>query len=258
MNTIHFTDRNDDLLLLDLDGTVIDIAARPDAVIVEAILKTALRDLHYHDPHGLVIVTGRALSDVDRLLDPLRLPAIASHGAELRLAGTAGGVAALPVKYLQPLIEGIMRPFLPLGAVLEWKPFSAAVHVRAAHELTNPIADALTEFVQRHRAYRLQRGRHVFEVLPAGISKAQSVRRLLQHLPYAGRRSIYIGDDSADEDAMKESARLGGIALRVAGEFFTQPASYFSSPSEVRAWLVSKATDRTSGTSRQSSRCISE
>jgi trehalose 6-phosphate phosphatase len=253
------TTARDDLLLLDLDGTVIDIAPLPGAVVVDEALKSALQELLARDPLGLVIVTGRAMSDADHLLSPLRLPAIASHGAEVRVAGTAAtGTGALSVRYLKPLIEALMTPFVPQGAVLEWKPYSAAIHVRTTPELTGPVRDALQSFVERHRSYRVQPGRHVFEVLPAGVSKAAAVARLMQHLPYAGRRPIYIGDDSADHDAMREVERAGGTALQVAGEYFAPDAAHFASAADVRAWLVARAREWTSGTVADCSRCISE
>jgi trehalose 6-phosphate phosphatase len=253
------TTARDDLLLLDLDGTVIDIAPLPSAVIVDGALKSALGELLARDPMGLVIVTGRALADADRLLSPLRLPAIASHGAEVRVAGTAAvGTGALSIRYLKPLIEALITPFVPQGAVLEWKPYSAAVHVRAAPELAGPVGEALQAFVERHRSYRVQPGRHVFEVLPAGVAKATAVARLMQHLPYAGRRPIYIGDDRADHDAMREVERAGGTALRVAGEYFPIADAHFASAADVRAWLVSRARELPSGTALHGTRCISE
>jgi trehalose 6-phosphate phosphatase len=239
----------DDLLLLDLDGTVIDIAPLPGAVVVDSAVKWALHELSTRDPLGLVIVTGRALSDADRLLGPLRLPAIASHGAEMRVAGTAAvGTGALSVRYLRPLIETLTSPFVLQGAVLEWKPYSAAVHVRAAPELAGPVEDALQRFVERHQSYRVQPGRHVFEVLPAGVSKANAVARLMQHLPYAGRRPIYIGDDRADDDAMRQVEKVGGTALQVAGEYFPICGAHFASASDVRSWLVARARELTPGT----------
>lgn len=247
-----------DLVLLDLDGTVIDIAALPTDVTVDAGLKSDLLTLHARDPFGLVVVTGRALADVDRLLTPLRLPAIASHGAELRVAGTVADGSALPVRYLQRMIETAMRPFLVAGAVLEWKPFSAAIHVRAVPELASSVSQVLDEFVAKHGNLRVQPGRHVFEVLPSSISKAQAVRRLMQHLPYAGRRPLYIGDDSADEDAMRVILAMDGEAFCVAGEYFPPEVSRFGSPADVRSWLSTRANPPPSGTSSQSSRCLSD
>ncbi|MBY0227454.1 MAG: trehalose-phosphatase [Hyphomicrobium sp.] len=249
----------DDLLLLDLDGTVIDIAPLPGEVWVDGSLKSVLHELFMRDPLGLVIVTGRSLSDADRMLTPIRLPAIASHGAEVRVAGTAAAsTGALSIRYLKPALEAVLNPFVTCGAIVEWKPYSSAVHVRTAPELAGPVLEALRAFVERNRSYRVQPGPYVFEVLPAGVAKATAVSRLMQHLPYAGRRPVFIGDDCADHDAMREVERVGGTALKVAGEYFPISDSHFASTADVRAWLMSRAREETSGTASDCSRCISE
>lgn len=223
-----------DVLLLDLDGTVIDIAARPDAVFVEPCLINALWSLSAREPSGLVIVTGRALADADRMLFPLRLPTIASHGAEWRVPGI--GVEAPPtIGVFRLAIEDLLKPIA--GAVLEWKPYSAAVHVRNAPEAAAAVLSALNIWVSANPDYRIATGRHVFEVVHKSISKAAAVERLLNEPPYVRRRPIYVGDDHADEGAMREIERRGGIAMRVAGEYFEPQCSTFQSPRDVREWL---------------------
>ncbi len=199
----------DELVLLDIDGTVVDIAPRPDAVVVEPSLKSSLRQLLAHDPHGLVLVTGRALRDADRLMAPLTLPALASHGAEARVAGTAWPRVPPAINTLRPLIENLMRVFP--AAVIEWKPFSAAVHVRSAPEVARPVGAVLDAFARANRTYRIERGKQVFEIVPTGVSKAEAVRRLLRHLPYAGRHAIYIA--SCRRRVLLKRAR----ALRLSG-----------------------------------------
>ncbi len=246
----------DELVLLDIDGTVVDIAPRPDAVVVEPSLKSSLRQLLAHDPHGLVLVTGRALRDADRLMAPLTLPALASHGAEARVAGTAWPRVPPAINTLRPLIENLMRVFP--AAVIEWKPFSAAVHVRSAPEVARPVGAVLDAFARANRTYRIERGKQVFEIVPTGVSKAEAVRRLLRHLPYAGRHAIYIGDDCADEAAMRVAEQAGGSALRVAGEFFSKEHAHFASPAAVREWLSARAYAACEGTSPTGLRCISQ
>ncbi len=246
-----------DLLLLDLDGTLLDIAERPDAVVVEDTVRQALGVLNHCDPHGLVIVTGRALAVVDDLMAPLRLPAIASHGAEIRVPGTAELTGVAPILTIQHAIEALLRSF---GAVtVEWKPFSVAVHVRSAPELEPAVGAALDRFVKAHPDYRLQRGRRVFEIVPAGVSKAAAVRRLLRQTPFDMRRAIYVGDDAADEAAMGEVLTRGGLALRVAGEHFAAASADFASPHHVRSWLCRRGRRAaTAGTASNTMRCIGE
>lgn len=223
------------LVLLDLDGTVIDIAARPDHAFADPRLKETLARMHERDPLSLVLVTGRALADADRLLDPLRLNAVASHGAELRVAGTEARHIPPRIDSIRPLVEALVRPFA--GAVIEWKPYSVAIHIRNVPALARPLEAVLSEMERSNRTYRIQKGRMVYEIVPREVSKERAVRRLLGHLPYAGRSPVYIGDDPADEDAMHTVAGRGGRVLRVAGEHFAAASADFASPAEVRDWL---------------------
>src|ERR1700744_2126315 len=80
-------------LFLDIDGTLLDLARTPDAVVVPDDLHAALARL-YDELHGaLAFVSGRSLIAIDRLFAPLRTAAIGCHGAEVR--GVDGTVRAL-------------------------------------------------------------------------------------------------------------------------------------------------------------------
>lgn len=237
MSVIDVVERSANLILLDLDGTVLDIAERPEQVVVEPGLMATLQRLQTRDPIGLVLVTGRALAVADELLRPLRLNSIASYGAECRVIGTVASPNVNPVAQLRPMIEELARQFG--AATVEWKPFSVAFHFRLVPSLSGPLYVALSAFIRENPGYRIQDGRHVFEIVPMAVSKAEAVRRLLRHLPYTARRPVYIGDDSADSDAMSVVEEHGGWGLRVAGEYFASQDANFQSPAAVREWLLS-------------------
>ena len=55
-------------LLIDLDGTLLDIAPTPDSVVVPDGLTDTLTALRAHLGDALAIVTGRPIETVDRLL----------------------------------------------------------------------------------------------------------------------------------------------------------------------------------------------
>ena len=71
-------------LFTDVDGTLLDIAAAPDAVAVPPGLLTTLPALSSALDGALALVSGRSIAALDRLFHPLRLPAAGQHGAELR------------------------------------------------------------------------------------------------------------------------------------------------------------------------------
>src|SRR5690349_13151434 len=72
-------------LFLDVDGTLLDIAASPDAVVVPPDLPGLLIRLNERLGGALALVTGREIAVIDRFLGPLKLPVAGVHGAELRL-----------------------------------------------------------------------------------------------------------------------------------------------------------------------------
>ena len=59
-------------LFLDIDGTLLDLARTPDAVIVPDSLKTALCLLSARLDGALAFVSGRSLAMIDQLFAPLR------------------------------------------------------------------------------------------------------------------------------------------------------------------------------------------
>src|SRR5271169_5618011 len=73
-------------ILLDVDGTILDIAPTPEQVRVPASLRETLARLSVLTGGALALVSGRPLSDLDRLFAPLQFPAVAGHGAEFRPA----------------------------------------------------------------------------------------------------------------------------------------------------------------------------
>ena len=76
-------------LFLDFDGTLVAIAARPDAVAVEHRLHVLLQKLGDRLGGRLAIVSGRAAANIRILLDDPALVIAGSHGAEILRPGGA-------------------------------------------------------------------------------------------------------------------------------------------------------------------------
>ncbi|WP_261402546.1 trehalose-phosphatase [Chenggangzhangella methanolivorans] len=136
-------------LFLDLDGTVLDLAATPGAVSLPAETRAAIAVLSERLGGALAVITGRELADVDRILAPLRLPAAALHGAELRRRG--GGRAAAGAGDLPQRLTAALGAFVDQrpGLTLEDKGASAAVHFRASPEREGEVRDHVGDLVEK-------------------------------------------------------------------------------------------------------------
>ncbi|KGM31229.1 trehalose-phosphatase, partial [Inquilinus limosus] len=97
IDTTAFADSISGLaLFLDVDGCLIDLAERPEDVVVPPGLPGDLQRLSARVGGALALVSGRAIADLDRLFGPLSLPAAGQHGLEWR-AVPAGPVERVPV-----------------------------------------------------------------------------------------------------------------------------------------------------------------
>src|SRR5476651_2302714 len=74
-------------ILLDVDGTMIEIGPSPSDVHISEGLRQSLKRLFDLTGGALALVSGRPIRDLDVLFAPLKLPAIGGHGAEMRGRG---------------------------------------------------------------------------------------------------------------------------------------------------------------------------
>lgn len=219
-------------LFLDLDGTLIEIAATPDDVVVPPGLPVLLFALHAQLGGAVAIVTGRSLAMTDSLLKPFAAAAAGEHGVSLRLDdGTREDFkfnAAVPRSWRESLAAAAER--WP-GLLVEAKPHGVAIHYRRAPDREKDVWRLARALVpDDHPKFRLIPARKAVEIGPRSTSKGRAVERLMAHAPFRGRRPIFVGDDFTDEAGMEAARQFGGEGLRVAEVFGGQPAA-------VRAWL---------------------
>jgi trehalose 6-phosphate phosphatase len=80
------------------------------------------------------------------------------------------------------------------------------------------------------------------EIKPAGVSKANAVCDLMRYPPFAGRRPIFIGDDTTDVPVFGIISRFGGLGFSV-GQIVADVDAHFDKPETVRSWLARIAAD---------------
>jgi trehalose 6-phosphate phosphatase len=225
-------------LFLDFDGTLVEIAERPEAVVVEPGLPDTLAALRDRLGGALALVSGRSIGTLDGFLGPHRFDAAGLHGVEHRLRGELAPCRPEQHPKLRALIEALPER-LPLhpGVLIEDKGCSVGLHWRLAPE----FEEELTKLVQEMAAavgpeYRLQLGKAVAEILPARASKGGIIDYFLHQPPFAGKTAVFIGDDLTDELGFAVVNRHDGISIRV-GKGPTVAQRRVETPAELRRCL---------------------
>ena len=231
---------HDACLFLDVDGTLIDIAATPDAVEVPASLLAALERADQALGGALALVSGRSIDDLDRLFAPLRLKASGVHGAEFRF----GAGEETRWTKAEPIPGDVWRDLRALLAafprcLVENKGFSFAVHYRAAPETGARLREALELFLAQRVDLGLSilPGHFVYELKRPAIHKGAAIADFMARAPFAGRRPVFIGDDVTDTPGFAAVRERGGFAYSV-GQPLPGVLATFADPAEVRRWLA--------------------
>jgi trehalose 6-phosphate phosphatase len=224
-------------LLLDVDGTLIDIAPMPADVVIPPELLRVLAALMKRASGAVALVSGRTVETIDRLFAPLVTPVIGGHGAEMRLAN---GEAILQRPFL---LNDTLREKLHRLAdtdpriLVEDKSHSIALHYRLAPEHEASLKDGVSEIVADDGDLEVLVGKSVIDIKSKLYSKGSAVIELMACDPFAGRKPIFIGDDTTDEAVFAVLPELGGIGYSV-GKCFEGAQGTFQSPQDVRAWLT--------------------
>ena len=227
-------------ILLDVDGTLIELGPTPFEVHVPDELRTALVKLSALTGGALALVSGRPIADLDLLFSPLQLPAIGGHGAEMRLNGRTTPLAPMLSESFraQLVAAAALRP----GIVIEDKGYSVAMHYRKVPQHENWLLRHIAAATKAHEEEKTEvlAGKMMLEVKRPAINKGESVRELMKLPPFAGREPIFIGDDVTDESVFQIMPDLGGLSFSVTRKAVGL-AGIFDSPAHVREALYRMA-----------------
>lgn len=222
-------------LYLDFDGTLVDFAPAPDLVQVRGELPALLAALHTRHHGAVAVISGRRLSEVDRLCAPIVLAGAGVHGAELR--PSAPGPTHFHVDpRAQEIGEKLRRHFGDDARILvEDKGAAVALHFRLAPERADECISVMRGLA-KPRALEVVPGNKVVEARVHGFDKGHAIRMLAAQAPFAGRMPVFVGDDRTDEDGFTAVAALGGYGIKV-GDGDT--AAHYRCPTieSVHIWL---------------------
>jgi len=202
---------------LDIDGTLLEHADRPDAVRADPAVLQLLAGLRAAAGGALALISGRPVADIDALFAPLRFPAAGLHGVERRDAlGRLHG-HALPEKPLRRAAARLAAfAARHHGLLFEDKGLNLALHYRqapqleeAAHGIAAAVVAELGEGIE------IQRGKMVIEIKPGGRDKGTAIEEFMAEVPFVGRLPVFVGDDTSDEYGFGNVNRIGGHSIKV-------------------------------------------
>jgi trehalose 6-phosphate phosphatase len=231
-------------LFLDVDGTLLELAASPDAVRVPAALRNTLELASQREGGALALVSGRSLDDLDRLFAPSRFPACCQHGFERRDARGRVTRARVDHRLLEP-VRDRLHAWLDErdNLVLEEKTTTLALHYRRAPHLQREVREMMESAAAALAPhYRLCAGRCVYELAPACCSIRATLETFMSEAPFAGRVPVFVGDDDTDEQRFDAVNALGGYSIRVGREARSPARFQFATVSGVIAWLRERNT----------------
>ncbi|MEE4350138.1 MAG: trehalose-phosphatase [Pacificimonas sp.] len=230
-------DLQETALFLDFDGTLVEIAAKPDAIRVTDGLATRLENLSAAVGGRLALISGRFLSDIERHLGPVQVARAGSHGADLRDAkGEPVGSAPEPMP--ASLLETI-KAFAAHeeGVLVEDKPHGTGLHYRARPEMKAQV-EAFADTLAAQHDLGIKRGKMVVELMARRANKAEAVRTFMTREPFTGHTPVFVGDDVTDEDGFRAAKALGGFGILVGAPRETEAAYRLPTVDEVHGWLT--------------------
>ncbi len=233
-------------LFLDVDGTLLEIAATPDRVRVPSSLRNTLR-LSFEREHGaLALISGRSLADLDTLFAPHVFPAAAKHGLEVRLSTgevLRPDIDPSSLDRARRWLEFFVREHR--GLLLEDKGVALALHYRLAPRMAHDVAVVMNELcADLGEKFCVRSGKCVYQIMPRGFDERSGIELLTRDRVFTGRTPVFVGDDPTDEVGFQAVNSMGGHSIRV-GDLEQTAARYrFSHVSTVVAWLRDRNLSR--------------
>lgn len=236
------------VVMLDVDGTLAPIVARPEDATVAPVTRAVLQKLVATPNVHVVLVSGRAASDAQGIVQVKGVWTIGNHGFEIvspdgeietdpDLADQSAAIAQA-ARELEPIVAAVT------GARLENKRWTLSVHYRLAARDAVPPLRSEVERVALGLRLRMTDGKEIVEVRPvAHVHKGTAVIMLGERLhAFEGNASIvFVGDDRTDEDAFRSlrarSPRAVTIRVDESGEDTTAAEIRVRDPAAVHDFL---------------------
>ncbi len=238
------------LLLSDYDGTLTPIVSRPELAVLPSGVSEKIRALTGKPALSVGIVSGRSLAEIKKMVGIEGIYYAGNHGLEIEGPG---------LNYINPKAKAARLELKDIagqlaerlggteGVIVEDKGLSLSLHYRLVKEgdlgrVEEVFRQIISPRVDEGKI-RVTSGKKVWEVRPPidwhkGKAVESIVAEARKVLGYEQILTIYLGDDTTDEDAFKVLQRPQGWGIFVGGENQSSSAAYFlKSTAEVETFM---------------------
>lgn len=185
------------ILFLDIDGTLSEFHSDPQQSYISKENLNLLKQLQQFMP--IWLVTGRPIADAKRLISPLTLPIIGSHGLECDDLVNVYSLVDVNFNELETIKQLVIKATQVNDKWrIEHKLYGIALHFRAYPELANDALEIMQTIQQTMTSWQLKTGKYVYEILPQGADKGRAITHVIEKYAPNGC-PIFIGDDITDE-----------------------------------------------------------
>jgi len=204
------------LLLSDFDGTLCEIAKKPEQVRLSKKVKFSLKNLKELSDVTLGIISGRPLKDIKKIIGIKKIFYVGNHGLELECVNKRGrrkNFTLSGIKKTLPTLKKIkdeLKKELDSieGVIVEDKLYTLSVHYRMVKKKDIRRVKRIFQKVMRNHKIsgkvKVTSGKKVFEVRPpVDWHKGKAVIKIKRILNKRNLMTIYLGDDVTDEDAFR-------------------------------------------------------
>jgi trehalose 6-phosphate phosphatase len=235
------------VLFLDFDGTLVPFANTPQDVILSRKVRALLKKLADHSRCRLIIITGRTRGEIKDFIDLKGVTYAAVHGMYIEFS--SGEIfqwkdhaqAKGALKEIRDKAQDILSR--EPGVLIEDKGLTVALHYRMVpQQRKTTVIEQFTNIVDRanskHVLHKLK-GSDVLEVRPNGWNKGKAVETILHRMDATTDfLTIYVGDDTTDEDAFRVLSDKGiTIVVRNGIERTTHATYFLETPADVHCFL---------------------
>lgn len=224
-------------LFLDFDGTLVELAERPDSVLPSPFLYPLLAGLRDALHGRLAIVSGRSVATLRSEFGLEAFLLAGSHGLEQARPGEPPDAPPRPDSLV--CVARQLRDFVTTrpGLLVEEKTLSVGLHFRGAPQYEAECL-AICATLATETGLFLQQGKKLFELRPGQGGKGKVVTWFLAETELGKSRPVFIGDDVTDEDGFAAVAGHGGSGILVGPQRPTAAHYRLEGVSAVHRWLA--------------------